>query len=163
MFCRHIQLQTCEDTLASIISSLYISLTPPPQRKHLASGTRPPSCHLSVGVQGGSEDNVPADGQGGLLHLAPQDGVSHNAGGLPHLLQHLIQALDAADHRALLDVRELGDLCEGLGRDRGGGERRRGNFNSTNHILSLSIHKVKKGDSFYGNILVLQDTLSGVT
>lgn len=28
---------------------------------------------LSVGVEGGSEDDVPADGQGGLLHLAPQD------------------------------------------------------------------------------------------
>lgn len=42
MFCRHLQLQTCEDTLASIISSLYISLTPPAQRKHLVSGTPPP-------------------------------------------------------------------------------------------------------------------------
>lgn len=133
MFCRHIQLQTCEDTLASIISSLYISiaLTPPVQRKHLAASTPRrartltnfPSCHLSVGVQGGGEDDVPADGQGGLLHLAPQDGVSHDAGGLPHLLQHLVQALDAADHRALLDIRELGDLSEGLGWDRGGGER----------------------------------------
>lgn len=125
MFCRHIQLQTCEDTLASTISSLYISiaLTPPAQRKHLASGTLLPSCHLSVGVKGGGEDDVPADGQGSLLHLASQDGVSHDAGGLPHLLQHLVQALDAADHRALLDVRELGDLGEGLGWDRGGGER----------------------------------------
>lgn len=70
--------------------------------------------HLSVGVQGGGEDDVPADGQGGLLHLAPQDGVSHDAGGLSHLLQHLVQALDAAHHRAFLDVGELGDLCEGL-------------------------------------------------
>lgn len=71
---------------------------------------------FSVGVQGGGEDDVPADGQRGLLHLAPQDGVSHDAGGLPHLLQHLVQALYAPDHRAFLDVRELGDLCEGLRR-----------------------------------------------
>ena len=69
---------------------------------------------LSVGVEGGGEDDVPADGQGGLLHLAPQDGVSHDAGGLSHLLQHLVQALDAAHHRALLDVCQLGDLCKRL-------------------------------------------------
>jgi len=78
-----------------------------------------PASASSVGVEGGREDDVPADGQGGLLHLAPQDGVSHDAGGLSHLLQHLIQALNAADHRALLDVCQLGDLSEGLGQDEG--------------------------------------------
>lgn len=77
----------------------------------------PFALHLSVGVEGGGEDDVPAYGQRGLLHLAPQDGVSHDAGGLSHLLQHLVQALDAAHHRALLDVRQLGDLCERLWRD----------------------------------------------
>lgn len=79
--------------------------------------------HFSVGVQGGGEDDVPADGQRGLLHLAPQDGVSHDAGGLSHLLQHLVQALYAPYHRAFLDVRELGDLCEGLWRERKEQER----------------------------------------
>lgn len=71
-----------------------------------------------MSVEGRREDDVPADCQGGLLHLAPQDGVSHDAGGLSHLLQHLVQALDAAHHRALLDVGQQGDLGEGLGRDR---------------------------------------------
>lgn len=71
---------------------------------------------VSVGVEGGGEDDVPADRQGGLLHFAPQDGVSYDAGGLTHLLQHLVQALDAAHHRALLDVGQLGDLCERLER-----------------------------------------------
>lgn len=73
-----------------------------------------------MGVQGGGEDDVPADGQRGLLHLAPQDGVSHDAGGLSHLLQHLVQALYAPHHRAFLDVCELGDLCERLRRGGGG-------------------------------------------
>lgn len=77
-----------------------------------------------MGVERGGEDDVPADGQRRLLHLAAQDRVSHDAGGLPHLLQHLVQALDAADHRALLDVRQLGDLGERL-RRRGAGRRRR--------------------------------------
>lgn len=67
-----------------------------------------------MGVEGGCEDDVPANGQGGPLHLAAQDGVAHDAGGLAHLLQHLIQALDAADHRALLDVGEKGDFGERL-------------------------------------------------
>lgn len=74
----------------------------------------PPSVRLSVGVEGSGEDDVSTDGQGGLLHLAPQDGVSYDAGGLPHLLQHLVQTLDAAHHRALLDVCQLGDFCERL-------------------------------------------------
>lgn len=80
---------------------------------HPSSSSRPVFLY-SVGVEGGGEDDVPADGQGGSLHLAPQDGVSHDASGLSHLLQHLVQALDAAHHRALLDVGEQGDLCEGL-------------------------------------------------
>lgn len=102
----------------------YIFLTPFTQRnaagcRHLGTLSHPSSSSLpvfifSVGVEGGGEDDVPADGQGGPLHLAPQDGVSHDAGGLSHLLQHLIQALDAADHRALLDIGEMGDFCEGL-------------------------------------------------
>lgn len=101
MFYRHIQ---------------HISLPPP----HVSAifltpfSQRNTRLLLSVGVEGGGEDDVPADGEGGLLHLAPQDGVSHDAGGLSHLLQHLVQALDAADHRALLDVCQLGDLCERL-------------------------------------------------
>lgn len=70
-----------------------------------------------MGVQGGGEDDVPADGQRGFLHLAAQDGVSHDAGGLPHLLQHLVQALDAADHRALLHVCEHRNLSERLQQD----------------------------------------------
>lgn len=74
----------------------------------------PPPPLPSVGVKGGGEDDVPADGQRGLLHLAPQDGVSHDAGGLPNLLQHLVQALDAAHHCAFLDVGELGDLGKRL-------------------------------------------------
>ena len=78
------------------------------------SSLSPPASLLSVGVEGGGEDDVPADGQRGLLHLAAQDRVSHDAGGLSHLLQHLVQALDAAHHRALLDVCEQGDLCERL-------------------------------------------------
>lgn len=89
---------------------IYIFLTPFAQRNTWLQA----SLHLSVGVEGGGEDDVPADGQGGLLHLAPQDGVSHDAGGLSHLLEHLVQALDAADHRALLDVCQHGDLCERL-------------------------------------------------
>lgn len=68
----------------------------------------------SVGVEGGGEDDVPADGQRGFLHLAPQDGVAHDARRLPHLLQHLVQSLDAAHHRPLLDVRQPGDLSERL-------------------------------------------------
>lgn len=68
----------------------------------------------SVGVEGGGEDDVPADGQRGLLHLAPQDGVAHDARSLPHLLQHLVQPLDAAHHRPLLDVGQPGDLGERL-------------------------------------------------
>lgn len=75
-----------------------------------ASSSSLPVFIFSVGVEGGGEDDVPADGQGGPLHLAAQDGVSHDAGGLSHLLQHLIQALDAADHRALLDVGEQSDF-----------------------------------------------------
>lgn len=73
-----------------------------------------------MGVEGGGEDDVPADGQRGLLHLAPQDGVAHDARCLPHLLQHFVQALDAAHHRALLDVRQLGDLSKGLSEDERG-------------------------------------------
>lgn len=80
-----------------------------------------PPHHFSVGVQRGGEDDVPADGQRGFLHLAPEDGVSHDAGGLSHLLQHLVQTLNAADHGAFLDVCELGDLCERL---RGGCRKR---------------------------------------
>lgn len=67
-----------------------------------ASSLPPPS--PSVGVKGGGEDDVPADGQRGLFHLAPQDRVAHDARRLPHLLQHLVQPLDAAHHRPLLDV-----------------------------------------------------------
>ena len=78
-----------------------------------------------MGVEGGREDDVPADGEGGALHLAPQHRVANNAGGLPHLLQHLVQTLDAAHNRALLHVRQLGDLRKGLGG--GGAGRRRGN------------------------------------
>lgn len=77
-----------------------------------------------MGVEGGGEDDVPADGQGGSLHLAPQDGVSHDAGGLSHLLQHLVQALDAADHGSLLDVSEQGDLCERLETGAGQGSKK---------------------------------------
>lgn len=90
------------------------------RKTHLAAGTYSRSLTFtsilppSVGVEGSGEDDVPADGQRGLLHLAPQDGVSHDSGGLPHLLQHLIQTLDAANHRALLDVSQLGDLRERL-------------------------------------------------
>lgn len=73
-----------------------------------------------MGVEGGGEDDVPADGQRGLLHLAPQDGVAHDARRLPHLLQHFVQALDAAHHCALLDVRQLGDLSKGLSEDERG-------------------------------------------
>lgn len=109
MFCRHIQ--------HLFTSPMHLHLS------HTFSHKETLGCrHLghhsalrhSVGVEGGGEDDVPADGQRGLLHLAPQDGVSHDAGSLPHLLQHLVQALDAAHHRALLDVCQLGDLCERL-------------------------------------------------
>lgn len=104
--------------------------------RHLRMHSHPTSFSLpvfifSVGVEGGGEDDVPADGQGSPLHLAPQDGVSHDAGGLAHLLQHLIQALDAADHRALLDVCEQGDFCEwlvpGVRQSRSGSEKVRTN------------------------------------
>lgn len=85
---------------------------PPPMHQDWSSILLQPS----VGVQGGCEDDVPADGQGGLLHFAPQHRVPHDARRLPHLLQDLVQALDAADHRALLDVRQQGDLCKRLQR-----------------------------------------------
>lgn len=115
MFRRHIQ-------------NVSVSLPPPyihTQRNTWLQEPFTPS-YLSVGVKGGGENDVPADGQRGLLHLAPQNGVPHNTRGLSHLLQHLIQALDASNHRALLDVCELGDLCKRLWWDKWDQEREGG-------------------------------------
>lgn len=67
-----------------------------------------------MGVERGGKDDVPPDGEGGLLHLAPEHRISHDAGGLAQLFQNLVQTLNATHHCALLDVRQLGDLCERL-------------------------------------------------